>query len=104
MSDLIPEELLEILQAARDGKWHGRVELHLRDGEVETVTPVRTIRVQKQSAVGPICPARGCGAKMASQDYSNLWICPRPGCNTKRTRSQLRAQGIAVPTSGPTSG
>ena len=100
MSDLIPEELLEILQAARDGKWHGRVELHIQEGEVQSITPVRTIRVRKKSAVGPICPAKGCGTKMIGQDYSNLWICPREGCNTKRTRSQLRAQGVVVPTTG----
>lgn len=93
MSDLIPEELIDILQAARDGKWHGRVELHIQEGEVQSITPVRTIRVRKKQGVGPVCPAPGCGKKMEARDYGNVFVCP---CGTKRTRSQFRAQGIAV--------
>ena len=98
MSDLIPEERLEILQAARDGKWGGRIELHLNDqGEIQNIVPSRVIRVKKKSPVGLACPNPGCGKQMESRDYGNLYVCT---CGTKRTRSQLRVQGIAVPTTG----
>lgn len=92
--DLIPPELVEILESARAGKWHGRIELHLHDGEVQTITPVRNIRVRRSPpVVGPKvhCPADG--KPMESRDYGNLWVC---ACGAKRTKAQLAQAGLLV--------
>jgi len=95
VSDLIPEELIELLESARTGKWHGRIELHLQEGEVQSITQVRTIRIRKKTTIaGVICPNPGCGKRMEPQDYSNLFVCV---CGTKRTRNQLaRPTGSGV--------
>jgi len=92
----IPEDVSDAMKAAAENRMNGRVEVQYNEGEPMAVNAFQSKKIRKRSAAGPVCPAPGCGARMSSYDYQNSWLCTRPGCNTKRTRTQLRSQGIAV--------
>ena len=89
----IPVEVSEALREAAEGKHTGHLEIHYKGGVVGHVAERRSrLVVSTHQSISKGVPCPKCARLMIEYDYGNGFRCD--ACGTKRTRSQLRSEGL----------